>query len=210
MMDCVVHRERLLEASPPELRQALARAQAADPRAEGVETDIDSACFETHLASCPACLAAAERVVEGLDALDMALDGTLDMGLDQALDTAPDDRSSGVDPAAILERARGAASETGTGREGDGRTGAHGSEMVGSSIGRRGRRPWARSDRLAAALLAAAAVALVFLRPPSGPSRHPPATVAARPTEPDVEAPAGRNVAVLSTDNPDITVLWIF
>jgi hypothetical protein len=198
MMDCVVHRERLLEASPPELRQALARAQAADPRAEGVETDIDSACFETHLASCPACLAAAERVVEGLGALD------------QALDTAPDDRSSGVDPAAILERARGAASETGTGREGDGRTGAHGSEMVGSSIGRRGRRPWARSDRLAAALLAAAAVALVFLRPPSGPSRHPPATVAARPTEPDVEAPAGRNVAVLSTDNPDITVLWIF
>jgi hypothetical protein len=168
MRDCVVHRERLLEASPSELRQALARARAADPRAEGVGADIGSARFEMHLACCPACLAAAERVVEGLDALDTALG----------------DRSSGVDPVAIVERARAA----------DGK----------------GRPPWARSDRLAAALLAAAAVALVFLRPPSGPSPHPPAAVAAQPTEPDVEAPAGRNVAVLSTDNPDITVLWIF
>ena len=180
MTDCVVHRERLLEASPPELRQALARARATDPRAEGVGAGIDSARFETHLASCPTCLAAAERVVEGLDALDRALDMGLDMGLDIALD----DRSSGVDPVAILERARAAAGK--------------------------GRPSRARSDRMAAALLAAAAVALVFVRPPSGPSPHPPAEVAARPTGPDVEAPAGRNVAVLSTDNPDITVLWIF
>jgi len=184
MTDCVVHRERLLEASPPELRQALARARATDPRAEGVGAGIDSARFETHLASCPTCLAAAERVVEGLDALDRALDMGPDMGLDMGLDTALDDRSSGVDPVAILERARAAAGK--------------------------GRPSWARSDRMAAALLAAAAVALVFVRPPSGPSPHPPSAVAARPTGPDVEAPAGRNVAVLSTDNPDITVLWIF
>lgn len=168
MSECVVHRERLLEASPTELRRTLARVRAADSRAEGVGGDIDSARFETHLASCPRCLAAAERVAEGLDALDVALD----------------DRSSGVDPVAILERARATAGK--------------------------GRSPWARSGRLAAALLAAAAVALVFLRPPSGPSPHPPTTFAARTAGPDVEAPAGRNVAVLATDNPDITVLWIF
>lgn len=209
MTDCLVHRERLLESSPLELRRTLAKAGAADSGTEGAGADVGSSRLGTHLASCPACLAAAERVLEGLDALDAALD----------------ERSRSVDPVAILERARGAAAEagetgterlragggeTGTGHGRDGRTDALGSERIEAVIGRRGRSAWARPERLAAALLAVAAVALVFLRPAPAPPTDPPPAVSARSIGPDVEAPAGRNVAVLPTDNPDITVLWLF
>lgn len=211
MTDCVVHRERLLESSPLELRRALGYARTADSP-EDVGARLGSSRFPTHLASCPACRAAARRVLEGLDALDAALD----------------ERSRSVDPVSILERARGAAAEAagtaetgverlraggneaGSGHGGDGRTEALGSERVEGVIGQRGRSAWARPERLAAALVAVAAVALVFLRPAPAPPTDPPPAVSTRSIGPDVEAPAGRNVAVLRTDNPDITVLWLF
>ncbi len=65
-------------------------------------------------------------------------------------------------------------------------------------------------------LLAAAAVAGLLLVPridrgPAGPATSGPAGAfmpALRP--PDVAAPAGTDFAVLGTDDPDITVIWLF
>jgi anti-sigma factor RsiW len=63
-------------------------------------------------------------------------------------------------------------------------------------------RPWV-------ALAAAAAIAGMLLLP--GPAAPPPPTAAADPYRlPTVESASGRTVAVLPTDNPDITVLWLF
>jgi hypothetical protein len=55
---------------------------------------------------------------------------------------------------------------------------------------------------------AAAATALFLGRPPSlpGPPYAPPASSAGL----DVQAPEGSRVAVLETNNPDITILWLF
>jgi len=168
MTDCASCRERLMEASPAELRRVVAG------RPEGRVTSVGpsgpgSKGIAGHLARCPACRAEVERVVDGLDALDMALDGPPD----------------GIDVDLVLRRAR-------------------------NEQDRAGRR-WPRHPvRIAAALLAAATLALLFRQQSDGPPPRPTPVIAALPSVPDVEVPAGRNVAVLPTDNPAITVLWFF
>lgn len=72
-------------------------------------------------------------------------------------------------------------------------------------------RPPRRRDSWAAAISLAAAAALVgvFLtREPQLPG--PLYTAPPTPVGLDVQAPEGRNVAVLKTNDPDITVLWLF
>jgi predicted anti-sigma-YlaC factor YlaD len=70
---------------------------------------------------------------------------------------------------------------------------------------RRRRSVWASVIPLAAA---ATAAGLFFTREPQlpGPLYAPPQT----PVGLDVQAPEGQNVAVLKTNDPDITVLWLF
>jgi hypothetical protein len=62
--------------------------------------------------------------------------------------------------------------------------------------------------------LAAAAgiVALVVTRPPEPPPEdHRPPDIATHEVGGvSVRAPAGRNVAVFQTDNPDIVVIWFY
>lgn len=168
MTDCASFRERLVEASPAELRRAV--ASPADRRAASVgPTGVDSKHLERHLARCSACRAETERILDGLDALDMALDGP----------------PGNLDVDLVLRRAR---------NEQDG-------------AGRR----WPRHPvRIAAALLAAATLALLFRQQSDGPPPQPAPVIAALPAVADVEVPAGQNVAVLPTDNPAITVLWFF
>jgi len=72
-------------------------------------------------------------------------------------------------------------------------------------------RSWALSSRgltLLPLAAAAAVAALVLAREPSlpGPVYSPPSVVPGL----EVEAPEGASVAVLETNNPEITVLWLF
>lgn len=75
----------------------------------------------------------------------------------------------------------------------------------------RKRRPWYRRPLILplAPLAAAAGLAAILLtREPSlpGPDYSPPAPSFG----PDVVVPEGRTAAVMSTSNPDITVVWLF
>lgn len=77
------------------------------------------------------------------------------------------------------------------------------------SAARRRARSWTgREAWLALAMAAAIAVVFLWPRPP----RPLPGTRMPTPAidPPAVEAPAGHDVAVLPTSNPDITVLWFF
>jgi hypothetical protein len=82
-----------------------------------------------------------------------------------------------------------------------------------AAVARRGVQPlrsWKRPARALALLplaAAAAATGLFLGRPPSlpGPPYAPPASVGGL----DVQAPGGSGVAVLQTNNPEITVLWL-
>ena len=73
----------------------------------------------------------------------------------------------------------------------------------------RRRRPWRWAVPLAAA---AGIVALVVTRPPEPrPEDHRPPDLATHEVGGvSVRAPAGRNVAVFQTDNPDIVVIWFY
>jgi hypothetical protein len=61
-----------------------------------------------------------------------------------------------------------------------------------------------------AALAAAAAIGAVLVWPDRPPELPGIPVDTPRRAPPTVEAPAGRDVAVLPTSNPDITVLWFF
>lgn len=73
----------------------------------------------------------------------------------------------------------------------------------------RRRRPWRWAAPLAAA---AGIVALVVTRAPEPrPEDHGPPDLATHEVGGvSVRAPAGRNVAVFQTDNPDIVVIWFY
>ena len=71
----------------------------------------------------------------------------------------------------------------------------------------RRRRAWRLLPPLAAAAAALLGIALWRLRP-SVPGV--PLQPAARPPDLVITAPAGRNVLVMTTDNPDVVVFWFF
>lgn len=71
------------------------------------------------------------------------------------------------------------------------------------SLSRWTRRAWAPA-------LAAAALATLLPWPDGGPPPAPSASPASVPTLPVVEAPPGRDLAVVRTSNPSITVVWFF
>jgi len=74
----------------------------------------------------------------------------------------------------------------------------------------RRRRPWRWAVPLAAAA-GVGALLLVVTRPPEPrPVEGRPADVAQETGGVSVRAPAGRNVAVFQTDNPDIVVIWFY
>jgi len=113
-----------------------------------------------------------------------------DQGLGAAsLDAALSTASDGLDVDALLRRANAPESK-------------HRTATV-TPI----RRRW---QRIATAALAASIVGLVVLSDRD--EALPGAPYAPRSTlqVPIVEAPAGQNVAVIATDNPDITVLWFY
>jgi len=79
----------------------------------------------------------------------------------------------------------------------------------GTRASRRGRRvPWA----LAAPAAAAAMVVLLLARPGAGPPAKPDirGTSAGTPAAPVVEIPTGRSAAIFTTENPRITVVWLY
>jgi anti-sigma factor RsiW len=75
---------------------------------------------------------------------------------------------------------------------------------------RRKRSAWRLLSPLAAAAAAAAAalVGIVWEHQPSLPGVPP--QPGARPPSLAITAPAGRNVLVMTTDNPDVVVFWFF
>lgn len=138
-----------------------------------------------HIETCPACALIARRLLRRTEELDQVLDAG---GL------APD-----VD--AILAQA----------------TGAEASERVVAAEGRRSPRSrvrWRRWAPLAVAASAAALLILVRARSP-GPQRsarvdRSEAMVAPSEAFPTVQSAPGHNVAVIRTDDPDLTVVWYF
>jgi len=75
--------------------------------------------------------------------------------------------------------------------------------------GRRAPRRWARRGVALLPLAAAASLAILLMgREPPLPGR--PYTPRATAPGLDVQAPDGEGVAVLETNDPDITVLWLF
>lgn len=146
-----------------------------------------------HLRVCASCARAAEVLLEETARLDTFLgDG-------------PE-----VDLAALLARAR---------REEAGGiaqvTGAQRSLAAPPGVTTPGRRRAQRilSRRLWIPLAAAAAVtAVLLLRPAPTPTPTPPTSVAAtiQPALPVVEPAAGQDAAIIQTDDPEITVIWLF
>jgi hypothetical protein len=135
-----------------------------------------------HLSGCAGCQAAAREILRADDALAHALAG----GLAAA---------SPLDAAAVVAHALGT------------RTTRPGATGGASPVERRGAR---RARARWMALAVAASIAALFMLSRRE-SRLPGVELAARPATPvTVDAPADRNVAVIATTNPDITVLWFF
>lgn len=134
-----------------------------------------------HVAQCASCAAAAERILDANRALDRAL--------------AP---TPALDVEAVLARARPAAARGGNDRSSRRPEAGHASRPVG--------RRWRAWAGLAAAASVAALI-LISEREPGLPGTPDPPLKRAQAL---VEAPADRKVAVIQTDNPDITVLWFF
>jgi hypothetical protein len=78
-----------------------------------------------------------------------------------------------------------------------------------TSASRRGR--WVRWA-LAAPAAAAAMVMLLLTRPGAGPPVQPDVrvTIAGTPAAPVVEIPTGRSAAIFTTEDPLITVVWLY
>ena len=152
-----------------------------------LEADVDELLgyadteLSRHLSGCARCAAAAQRILDANRALD------------HALDSAP-----ALDVETVLARARLAAAAGAAGRSARRPDARH-------ATGSPGRRWHAWAGLVAAASVAA--LVLLSDREPSLPGTPTSSLATARAT---VEAPADRNVIVIQTDNPDITVLWFF
>jgi hypothetical protein len=164
-------------------RDRLLDAEPSELRADA-STDLAD-----HVRGCAGCRAAAGEILRADDALAHALAG--------GLAAVPPLDAAAVVANALATRTRlaGAAG------------GAPPGDRSGAPVERRGA-PGARARWIA--LAAAASIAALFLLSRRE-SRLPGVELAARLATPvTVEAPADRNVAVIPTTNPDITVLWFF
>ncbi len=147
--------------------------------------DVDTP-LTRHLATCEGCAAAARRVVEETEWLGRALAR----------------RTPELDVDAILSRAEGEA-------RGDGSPVELPSHPSRRRLAR-ARRPWV------ALAVAAGVAALVLLAREDGrgPRTAPPGVgtspALSNQALPTVEAAPGHDVAVIPTDNPDVTVVWYF
>jgi len=177
---------RILEAEPSEL-QATADTELA-----------------LHLIGCETCRHAADRVLAANAALD------------RVLSAAP-----GPDAKGLIARARvGLVDGGGAVHGGDGAGTGDGADEGGPAGDESGgapsktaelperpgpwRRPWVP--------IVAAASGAALLVPTQGERPLPGTPISPRPVAPPalVEAQAGQSVAVMQTDDPDITVLWFF
>jgi len=133
-----------------------------------------------HLAACGRCAAAAARIVQATRALDAHL-------------AAPPDEEAVDAVLAALGRA--------------------GPRPVASVVDLRAPR-WRRAAWGSLAMAAAATGLLFVARLPApineGANEAAPSVAAAVPPPPLIEASSAATVAVIETDNPDITVLWFF
>lgn len=118
-----------------------------------------------HLAHCPRCTDAAQRMLAANASLDSLLSEYPTLDVD-----------------AVLQRA------------------------AAKTAGRLDRR---RPSRWTALAAAASVATLLLVRGLDRPLPGDPPTLPGAPYA-EVEVPAGRNVAVLQTEDPDITVLWLF
>lgn len=187
---CDTALERMLEAEPVELRG---------------EVDTELA---RHIKGCDRCRAVAAAMLEELEALDDALDHLA--GAVRAADAADHAVQPMADPMAAADAAADAAlAASGDGSDGvvmDVRRGP------GRRTGR-GRSRWTRAAWVPLAAAAALAAVLLFGRdhPFSGPGTG--TTPPAEPTiEPQVAVtpPADKSVAIMETENPNITIVWLY
>lgn len=142
-----------------------------------------------HLRTCPACARAAAVLLAETARLDALLGERADVDVPALLARA------GVGPGAVpTSSPRAAAAAPGT---------------VAAPPARGRRFP---SRRFWIPLAAAAALAALLLVYGPG-TRTPPASMAAAqpaPTLPVVEPAAGQDAAIIRTDDPEITVVWLF
>ncbi len=203
---CDTALERMLEADPAELRG-----------------ETDSA-LARHIDGCPRCAAVAVAFLEEHAALDDAM-ATLATGtavdfdpaanLDPATAYAAADAAADAALAAIREEEAGdVVSLPDRRRATEGHAQRPGSPPGARAHGKATRSRWARAAWIP--LAAAAALAAVFVLRPNGPISTPVPTSSPTPeataTEPRVAVttPANRDAAILETDNPNITIVWLF
>lgn len=164
-----------------EVRELLLEASPAEIRGEGEGALVE------HLRECALCRRRAARLLEAEAALDTALG-----------------EAGALDVEAVLDRAAQAPVEL-TWRERAGSAarwvaGAH--RLASVRRGLSGPRRWIP--------VAAAAAVAALLLVTQGPAPVPLPAVARAEAPPLVEASSSDGVAILETDNPNITVLWFF
>ena len=184
-MTCDEALDRMLEADPDELAAGLAERDVSGT--DGGEI----AELGAHIRSCDRCAAVARTLRSELDALDagldaLASDGSVTGAADAAADAALAAIRSDADPDVTALRGPDRAQPTGRAR-------------------------WTR--RAWVPLAAAAAVAAVLVVGQQEQPLPPPDAVAQTETiDPRVSVvpPADRGAAIMETENPNITIVWLY
>lgn len=210
---CETALDRMLEAAPAELRGRADTGLAA------------------HIAGCHRCAAVAAAMLDGLGAVDDALaeyatgGPAFAAGSDPAADSATPERDAGphAGPHAAADAAADAALAAIRKEDGDGvvslegrrRTEPDGDPATREPTSGAGahRRRWLRAAWVPLAAAAVLATVLVFGR--DDPFTAP-GTGTARPPEPVLEPriavtpPADKAAAIMETENPNITIVWLY
>lgn len=192
--------------------QSLARMMEADPHELRGEADTELA---AHIRGCPRCARVAETLVAEVDAIDAVLEqyaaGPLHTG-------AAAEDGGAIDPNVAADVAADTAIDAVLARQGPGsETVPLHRAMPGAETGQvepvpvRPPRSWIR--RAWVPLTAAATLALVLMLPGDDPlptNGSDPTAVAPIDPRVAVTPPADRNAAIMETENPNITIVWLY